>query len=185
MEGPRRACRDFNTIRHMVERRNCSRITNIMRGFSEWINDMGLHDSHFNRRKFTWFRGINHYSVARLDKFLFSNDWEEDFKDIRQRILHRDNYNHASISIDCGNWNHKKSYFRFENWRLGMDGFKAQIAKEQAQVWSRTNFRELVKNKNSLLNELIELDQIQDTRQLNEDTMMIRAEELAKNEEAN
>lgn len=67
IEGPWVVCGDFNTIRHMAERRNCSRITIIMRDFSEWIEDMGLHDPHLNGGKFTWFMGISHYSAARLD----------------------------------------------------------------------------------------------------------------------
>lgn len=66
---------------------------------------------------------------------------------------------------------------------------KLKLLRNKLKEWSRTNLGELVNKKNSLLNELTELDQIQDNRQLNEDEMMIRAtvmvepEELAKNEE--
>ncbi|KAG5609575.1 hypothetical protein H5410_020856 [Solanum commersonii] len=149
MKGPWVSCGYFNTIKHIVEKRNCSRITNIMRDFSEWIEDMWLHDPHLNSGKFTWFKEINHYSMARLDIFLFYNDTEEAFKDIRQRILPRANSDHTPISLDCGNWNHKKSYFKFENWWLGVSGSK---------VWSRNS----------------------DTRQLNEDEMMMRLRNLPK-----
>lgn len=67
---------------------------------------------------------------------------------------------------------------------------KLRNLKQKLKVWSKATFGEQVSRKNSLLNELAELDLIQDNRSLTEDEMMIRAtvvvelEELAKNEEA-
>lgn len=66
---------------------------------------------------------------------------------------------------------------------------KLKLLKGKLQKWSKT-FGELTNKKNSLLNELAELDQEQDNGDIDEDEMMIRAtvlveiEDLAKNEEA-
>lgn len=51
---------------------------------------------------------------------------------------------------------------------------KIKILKGKLKEWSKTKFSELLNRKNSLLNELAELDHSQDNRELNEDEMMIR-----------
>ncbi|KAG5575495.1 hypothetical protein H5410_055629 [Solanum commersonii] len=84
-EGPWITCGDFNTNRTMGERRGGNRISYVMSDFSRWIEEMELHDPHLNGGKFSWFRGINHPSAARLDRFLYSMEWEEKFKNIRQK----------------------------------------------------------------------------------------------------
>lgn len=56
---------DFNTVRHMVERRGCNRVTNVMNDFSRWIEELELHDPCLIGGNFTWFRGSNHQSAAR------------------------------------------------------------------------------------------------------------------------
>ncbi|KAH0722003.1 hypothetical protein KY289_005047 [Solanum tuberosum] len=87
--GPWVTCGDFNTVRTMAERRGCRRITNVMTDFSRWIEDMELHDPCLRGGIFTWFRGPNHHSAARLDRFLCSTEWEEQFRNIRQTIMPR------------------------------------------------------------------------------------------------
>lgn len=67
----------------MGERRNSTRIANIMRDFSNWIEDMEVPDPHLYGGRFTWFRGGNHSSAARLDKFLLFMEREESFTYIR------------------------------------------------------------------------------------------------------
>lgn len=59
-EGPWVTGGDFNTVRHIVERRGCSRTTNVMTDFSKWIEDLELHDPIFIGGKYTWVRGLNH-----------------------------------------------------------------------------------------------------------------------------
>lgn len=73
-EGPWVTGGDFNTVRHMLERRGCSRTTNIMADFSKWIEDLELHDPILIGGKYTWVRGLSHQSNARLDRFLYSTE---------------------------------------------------------------------------------------------------------------
>lgn len=70
--GPWVTSEDFNNKRRMVERRGCNRTTTRMTGFPRWIEEMELHDHHLNGGRFTWVRGLNMYSVSRLDRFLYS-----------------------------------------------------------------------------------------------------------------
>jgi len=176
-EGPWITCGDFNTNRTMGERRGCNRISYVMSDFSRWIEEMELHDPHLNGGKFSWFRGINHPSAARLDRFLYSMEWEEKFKNIRQKLLPRVLSDHCPILLESGNWEQKRSNFKFENWWLKVEGFtnliqswwneflvegcpdyilniKLRMLKQKLKEWSKSNFGELTSKKNSLLEEL-------------------------------
>ncbi|WMV37218.1 hypothetical protein MTR67_030603 [Solanum verrucosum] len=197
----------------MEERRGCTRVTNIMTDFSKWIEDLELHDPEQFGGKYTWFRGSYHRSVARLDRFLYSMEWEECFKNIKQSILPRTVSDHSPVLLERGNWEHRQSYFKFENWWLKVDGFKElvqgwwsgfvvegcpdyrlsnklKMLKQKLKEWSKQTFNERTRRKNSLLEELSELDKIQEERELFEDEVLIRAtilvelEVLAKQEEA-
>lgn len=212
-DGPWVTGGDFNTNRKMEERRGCNRITNVMSDFSKWIEDMELHDTHLNGGKYTLFRGINHPSAARLDRFLFCMGWDETFKNISQRLLPRITSDHCPVVLECGNWENKRSNFKFENWWLKVEGFnelihgwwneievegcpdyklsfKLRVMKQKLKEWSKNTFGELINKKNNLLEELAEIDLAQESRDLSVDEMMVRAtiivelEELAKNEES-
>lgn len=114
--------------------------------------------------------------------------------------------------FEYGNWEHKISYFKFENWWLNVEGFNDMVQrwngfvvegcpdykfsitlkmlKQKLEVWSKTTLFEFSNKRNNLLEELAETDRTQDNRDLTEDEMMVRAtifvelEVLAKNEEA-
>lgn len=88
---------------------------------------MELFDPPLNGGRFTWFRGVFHNSAARLDRFLYSTEWEESFRLIRQKLLPRVNSDHTPLMLECGNWEQQKSYFKFENWWLGVEGFNDLI----------------------------------------------------------
>lgn len=57
-----------------------------MSDFSEWKEEMELHDPSIRGGRFTWFRGINHKSAARLHLIDSSTQWNgvKLFKDVRQ-----------------------------------------------------------------------------------------------------
>lgn len=128
-DGPWVTGGDFNTVRHMVERRGCSGITNVMCEFSGWIEDLELHDPILVGGKYTWVRGANHLNNARLDRFLFSAEWEENFNKIKQRIMPKATSDNNPIILECGNWEKRNSYFKCENWWLNIRGIKEMIQK--------------------------------------------------------
>lgn len=75
----------------------------------------------------------------------------------------------------------------YEDYRTSI---KLKMLKQKLKEWSKTTFGDLLNRKNSLLNELADLDHTQDITDLSEEEMMIRAtilvelEELAMNEES-
>lgn len=111
-EGPWVLGGDFNTARRMEERRGCSRSTNVMVDFSSWIEDLELHDPILIGCKYTWVRGANRSNNARLDRFLYSSEWEENFKKIKQRAMARIVSDHNPIILECGEWERRNSYFK-------------------------------------------------------------------------
>ncbi|KAG5607821.1 hypothetical protein H5410_029313 [Solanum commersonii] len=151
----------------------------------KWIDEMKLHDPYLCRENFTWFRGPNHHSATRLDRFLYSIEWEEFFKNTKQMVMPRVTSDHCLILLQCGDWLKQRSYFKFENWWLEIDGFRELVHKwwnefefevkdaeeknhrpEQISMW------ELDTKKRNLLAKLADIDLVQDTRALNEDEMM-------------
>ncbi|WMV36831.1 hypothetical protein MTR67_030216 [Solanum verrucosum] len=120
---------------------------------------------------------------------------------------------HCPIMLQCGDGDHRKSYFKFENWWLNVDGFeglvhswwnefevegcpdyklsvKLNMLKQKLKDWNKSVCGELCNRKDSLLKELADIDLAQNTRTLSEDELLVRAtvlvelEDLAKNEES-
>ena len=55
-----------------------------MYDLSDIIEDMSLQDPHLIGGKYTWRERESHDVAARLDRFLFSDEWDEEFKNIKQ-----------------------------------------------------------------------------------------------------
>ena len=63
---------DFNIIISQSERSIQGRITSAMRRFAQVIDNLGLVDLPLQGGLFTWSRGLNNQSWARLDRFLMT-----------------------------------------------------------------------------------------------------------------
>ncbi|WMV39523.1 hypothetical protein MTR67_032908 [Solanum verrucosum] len=113
--GPWILCGDFNTVRYPSEKFNCSRISRSMTDLSEFIEDIELMDLDLARGEFTWRKGERHSTVARLDRFMISEDWDTKFRNIKQSILQRIVSDHSPLMLQCGEWGSTKSYFKFKN----------------------------------------------------------------------
>ncbi|KAF3625972.1 ATP-dependent zinc metalloprotease FtsH [Capsicum annuum] len=151
----------------------------------------------YGNGRWMWFaysklRGSNHQCNARLDRFLYSMEWEENFRNFRQRILPRATSDHNPIILECGIWEQRQSYFKFENWWLKVEGFnqlvhewwngflvegcpeyklctKLKMLKLKLKKWSRNAFSEMANRKNSLLEELSVWDKTWENRELSQD----------------
>nr|XP_009774803.1 PREDICTED: uncharacterized protein LOC104224793 [Nicotiana sylvestris]XP_016490633.1 PREDICTED: uncharacterized protein LOC107810374 [Nicotiana tabacum] len=195
----------------MEERRGGNKISRAMREFTHFVEDLELIDPPLEGGIYTWSRGVNSRIVSRLDRFLFSADWDENFRDIKQVILPKVSSDHAPISLQCEVWENTKSYFKFENWWLGTEGFKDKIASwwVSFDVQSRPDYvlakklrllkvklkewtgqgGNLEVLKTICLNKILVLDVVQESRDLSEDELVQKAslvmelEEIAKNEE--
>ncbi|WMV13369.1 hypothetical protein MTR67_006754 [Solanum verrucosum] len=210
--GPWVACGDFNATRYPNERSEGHGITTPMTEFSDWINEMEFIDPPLFGGSFTWRRGDNHMSASRIDRFLFSSQWDGTFTGIKQSILPRIGSDHSPILLECGDLNLKKSYFKFEQWWLRVEGFsdkvkdwwesfnitgtgsyvlasKLRMLKGKLKEWKRENRNNWNQRKEEILNQLSILEKTQELRLLSEDELLQKVhlsmefEDVAKNEE--
>ena len=70
---------DFNVIRRNLEKLGGSRLTPSMKEFDDFIRDCELIDSPLRSTSFTWSNMQEHPVYKRLDRFLYSNEWEQVF----------------------------------------------------------------------------------------------------------
>uniref|UniRef100_A0A0V0IIJ0 Putative ovule protein n=1 Tax=Solanum chacoense TaxID=4108 RepID=A0A0V0IIJ0_SOLCH len=103
-DGPWVIAGDFNVVRSPSEKKNCIRINKAMEDFSDFIEDMELEDPPLIGGSFTWRKGDNYDTAARLDRFLFSEEWEVSFRKIKQTIMPRVTSDHNPLLLECGNW---------------------------------------------------------------------------------
>jgi len=94
---------------------------------SDFIEDMSLSDLQLAGGSYTWRKVDKHDIVSRLDRFLVSNEWNGGFKNIKQPILQKVTSDHSPILLQCGNWEPVRSYFKFKNWWLNIEGFSDKI----------------------------------------------------------
>ena len=106
---------DFNVVRFPSERSGSSNFTSAMHQFSAFIFEQSLIDLPLVGESFTWSNSREVASRSRLDKFLLSADWEENFPSVCQRRLSRLLSDHFPILLEGGNLHGSKKPFRFEN----------------------------------------------------------------------
>jgi hypothetical protein len=84
-----------------------------------------------------WSNNRENECWSRIDRFLLSRDWEEQFLDVFKRRLPRLFSYHFHLLLDCGVVSRRSQYFKFENMWLKLEGFV-----EQVKVWWKSyNFQ--------------------------------------------
>ena len=73
-----------------------------MRRFSQVIDDLELRDFPVQSGQYTWKGGLNNCRMARLNRFLVSEEWDCLFDGTRQSILPRPTSDHFPILIEGG-----------------------------------------------------------------------------------
>ena len=115
---------DFNVTCFPYERSRRGRLNNSMRRFSKVIDELDLVDLHLLGGKFMWSGGLHNHNLARLDRFLNSQDWLENVGIVAQLKLSRPTFDHAPILLECGTIRRRQTPFRFENMWLKVEGFQ-------------------------------------------------------------
>jgi hypothetical protein len=98
-----------------------------MVGFSDFISDCELLDPPLEGGRFTWSNGREIEAMSRLDRFLFSAEWDEKFPSIKQQRLARLLSDHFPLMLECGSAHQGRRPFRFENMWLHSDGFVERV----------------------------------------------------------
>ena len=95
---------DFNVVRFLSERLGSNSFTATMQEFSNFILEQGLIDLPLQGGAFTWSNSRKVASKARLDRLLFSVDWEDKFPMVSQRRMSRLFSDHFPIVIEGGSF---------------------------------------------------------------------------------
>ncbi|RVW75183.1 hypothetical protein CK203_053881 [Vitis vinifera] len=95
-----------------------------MRRFAQVMDDLELVDLLLQGGSFTWSGGLHNQAWARLDRFMVSPSWLDQFSNVIQKRLPRPISDHFPILIEGGGIRRGPSPFRFENMWLKVEGFK-------------------------------------------------------------
>ena len=95
-----------------------------MRQFSDFSDELELIDLPLLGGNFTWSGGLRNQNLARLDRFLVSQDWLDHYGNVMQLKLPRPTSDHAPILLDSGGMRRGAIPFRFKNMWLKVEGFQ-------------------------------------------------------------
>uniref|UniRef100_A0A2N9F8S0 Uncharacterized protein n=1 Tax=Fagus sylvatica TaxID=28930 RepID=A0A2N9F8S0_FAGSY len=180
---------DFNVVRFPSERLGSTHFTPAMHGFSDFISSCGLRDIPLEGGLFTWSNNRANVAMSRIDRFLYSDEWDDFFPSILQKRLPRILSDHFPIILECGDFSRSRRPFRFENMWLKADGFKERVKewwdsyifygtpgyimacklkalKVDLKKWNEEVFGNVGVKRNKLMSELVELDAVADLRPL-------------------
>ncbi|KAK9942585.1 hypothetical protein M0R45_008239 [Rubus argutus] len=90
---------DFNVVRFPSEKSNGGRMTRSMRSFNSFLQDTLMRDPNLLNAEFTWSNLREEAVCCRLDRFIFTPEWEELFPNVRQITLARVTSDHALFNL--------------------------------------------------------------------------------------
>jgi hypothetical protein len=76
---------------------------------------------------FTWSNNQEDEIWSRIDRFLFSPDWEDHYPAVPQKRLQRLLSDHFPLLLECGEYRGGSKYFKFENMWLKHEGFVDKV----------------------------------------------------------
>ncbi|RVX23652.1 Transposon TX1 uncharacterized 149 kDa protein [Vitis vinifera] len=190
---------DFNITLFQHERSSQRRISSAMRRFAEFVDDLELVDLPLQGGEFTWSGGLNNQAWARLDRFLVSPSWLDQFSGITQGRLSRPTSDHFPIVLEGGGIRRGLTPFRFENMWLKVEGFndivktwwqgievrgsasyrlavKMKEIKKKLKVWNKEVFGRLETNKASALYQVDFWDRVESERVLSMEEAELKKE---------
>jgi hypothetical protein len=183
---------DFNVVRFPSERSSGAGFSAAMEEFSDFIFMQNLVDLPLEDGQFTWSNNQEDQIWSRIDRFLVSLEWEENFPEATQKRLLRLLSYHFPLLLDCGAPRGGNRYFKFENMWLKYEGFVEQVKKwwlsyefsglpsfilanklkalkTDLKKWNEEVFGDIGKKKKELLEGIRELDLVEECRCLEED----------------
>ena len=118
---------NFNVVRYPSEKIGGGSVTRSMKDFDSFIRETNLRDIAINNSEFTWSNMRERLACSRIDRFLFSEGWEEMSHSVRQEALIRATSDHCPVVLDTNNFKWGPTLFRFENMWLRRRDYKANF----------------------------------------------------------
>uniref|UniRef100_A0A2N9FE24 Reverse transcriptase domain-containing protein n=1 Tax=Fagus sylvatica TaxID=28930 RepID=A0A2N9FE24_FAGSY len=163
-----------------------------MNEFSEFIFSLGLMDIPLEGGKFTWSNNYESPAMSRIDRFLYSGDWEDRYPTVVQKRPPKLLSDHFPILLESGKFLRGKRPFRFENMWLQAEGFgemvrgwwesyqvdgtpsfilakKLKALKLDLKKWNEKVFGNVGHKRNQLMLQLNQFDVLVEDRLLSED----------------
>ncbi len=181
-------CGDFNLTRNCVERTGNTWSGRIMSLFNDLVNELELIDLPLSNQSFTSSNLQNRPSMAKLDRFLVSTEWDQAFPLTKVKALPRITSDHTPILLSTKDLM-PRQLFRFEEVWLGREDFcsllpvwwteiprkdtgvlnltaKLRHCRRRIREWASANFYGIMKTKKNLAQEIQKLDQIEEQQPL-------------------
>lgn len=119
-------CDDFNFTKNQSERKRRPWSSKAMVMFADLINHLAMIDLPLANQSFTWSNLQQQPSLAKLDRFLVSTDWDQTFPHCMVKALPRITSDHSPIILSTGHWctPHR---FRFEKVWLTKEDFLSNV----------------------------------------------------------
>ncbi|XP_026384806.1 uncharacterized protein LOC113280393 [Papaver somniferum] len=127
---------DFNCIFFVAEKNRNKRSTTHIKLFDSFMRRHGLFDLPLLGGCFTWSSMRGEATLTRIDRFIFSGDWEDQFPKATQHLLRRNLSDHHPISLRGGGIQFGPYPFRFENFLLKDEDFLVHLK----DWWQNMNF---------------------------------------------
>lgn len=118
---------DFNVTLHTQERSNQAYPQYHMNKFRDLLQRLHLNDLRLQGRKYTWSRGREEATYARLDRFLVSTTWADLFPNTTQTAITNLASDHCPIICTCQSKFPTTNIFRMENVWLKNQQFKELV----------------------------------------------------------
>ena len=106
---------DFNVVRFPSERATGGRLTSAMTEFSDFIDSCNCIDPPLEGGCFTWSSHEEVPVLSRIDRFLFTSEWEDHFQGMHQVLLPKITSDHFPILRQGRDVVSVKRPFKFEN----------------------------------------------------------------------
>ncbi|XP_078153720.1 uncharacterized protein LOC144548883 [Carex rostrata] len=129
---------DFNVTLDPSDRNTTTQDWRWPTAFVDLISNLEVQNIQMSGRKCTWDNTRDQPSMAKLDRFLLSNEWSTTFPNTKQKTLPNTSSDHCPIMIEAFTDFQKTKVFRFEKFWLSIVGFK-DIVKEEWQSHPMTS----------------------------------------------
>ncbi len=173
-------CDDFNLTRFQNERNGRCWSAQLMTMFSNTINELEMLDLPIANQSFTWLNMQSNPTLAKLDRFLISTDWDLHFPLTKVKALPRITSDHSSLLLVTQKSQTSK-LFRFEkvwltreDFNLLVPGWRNEIKPKQGSVlnfaaklrhcrkriqeWCASKFHNILASKRATAEEIQKLD---------------------------